>query len=156
MLIGFYTLGGIVYFMNKEEKTMKTWTLPVAGAQKFAANEYIAACYQIYCSGPNNNASCYDLYADANGNGMYDEGEISIANPPANMTFHGCGGYHRVVGEGVPANNGLVLQGEEYIPVFYWVGEALNPAEGGDMADFHYADLTRADAVVYSENPNHS
>ena len=111
MLIGFYTLGGIIYFRNKQEKTMKTWTLPVAGAQKFAANEYIAACYQVYCSGPNNNASCYDLYADANGNGMYDEGEISIANPPANMTFHGCGGYHRVVGEGVPANNGFVLQG---------------------------------------------
>jgi hypothetical protein len=137
---------------------MKTWTLPVAGAQKFAANEYVAACYQIYCGGPNNNASCEDLFADENGNGIYDQGERSIANPPyVGATFHGCGGYHRVVGEGVPVENGFVLQDGKYIPVFYWIGEALNPTlNDGDMADFHFADLTRGDAVIFSENPNHS
>ena len=136
---------------------MKTWTLPVAAAQKFAANEYVAACYQIYCGGPNGNASCYDLFADANANGIYDEGDYSVANPPyAGATFRGCGGYERVVGEGVPTNNGFVRQGEEYIPVFYWFGDILDPTEAGDMADFHFTDLTREDAVIYSDNPNHS
>ena len=138
-------------------KIMKTWTLPVAAAQKFAANEYVAACYQIYCGGPNGNASCYDLFADANANGIYDEGDYSVANPPyAGATFRGCGGYERVVGEGVPTNNGFVRQGEEYIPVFYWFGDILDPTEAGDMADFHFTDLTREDAVIYSDNPNHS
>ena len=136
---------------------MKTWTLPVAAAQKFAANEYVAACYQVYCGGPNGNGSCYNLFADNNGNNQYDEGETSIANPPyEGATFIGCGGYHRVIGERVPANNGFVLQGEEYIPVFYWFGEVMDVQEEGDMADFHFADLTRADAVIFSENPNHS
>ena len=136
---------------------MKTWTLPVAGAQKFSANEYVAACYQVYCGGPNNNAYCSDLFSDDNGNGVYDEGETSIANPPyVGARFKGCGGYHRVIGEGVPTNNGFVLQGEEYIPVFYWFGEVMDPTEAGDMADFHFADLNRADAVIFSENPNHS
>ena len=135
---------------------MKNWKLPKAVAQQFVANEYVAACYQIYCGGPNDNAYCTDLYADSNGNGICDEGE-SIANPPyEGARFKGCGGYHRVVGEGAPANNGFVIQGEEHIPVFYWFGEALNPTEEGDMADFHFTDLTRADAVVYSDNPNHS
>ena len=135
---------------------MKTWTLPIAAAQKFAANEYVAACYQIYCSGPNGNASCTDLYKDMNGNGMLDEGE-SIVNPPyEGATFRGCGGYHRVVGEGVPSNNGFVVQDGNSIPVFYWFGEVMNPTEAGDMADFHFTDLTKANAVIYNENPNHS
>ena len=135
---------------------MKTWTLPVAAAQKFAANEYVAACYQIYCSGPNGNASCTDLYKDMNGNGMLDEGE-SIANPPyEGARFAGCGGYHRVVGEGTPSNNGFVVQDGNSIPVFYWFGEVMNPTEAGDMADFHFTDLTKANAVIYNENPNHS
>ena len=136
---------------------MKTWTLPVAQGQEFTANEYVAACYQIYCGGPNNNGYCTNLYADDNGNGKYDEGETSIANPPyAGARFKGCGGYHRVVGEGTPKNNGFVLQDGEYIPVFYWLGDVMDPTEAGEMADFHYADLTRENAVIYSENPNHS
>lgn len=137
---------------------MKTWTLPVAAAQKFAANEYVAACYQVYCGGPNGNASCSDLFADENGNREFDaDVDYSIANPPyAGATFRGCGGYHRVVGEGVPENNGFVLQGEEYIPVFYWFGEVMDPTEAGDMADFHFADLTREDAVIFSDDANHS
>ena len=135
---------------------MKTWTLPVAVAQKFASNEYVAACYQVYCGGPNGNAWCEDLYVDNNGNGALDAGE-SIANPPyEGARFAGCGGYHRVVGEGVPANNGYVLQDGVSIPVFYWFGEVMDPTEAGDMADFHFTDLTKADAVIFSENPNHS
>ena len=94
---------------------------------------------------------------DTNGNGTYDEGDVDIAKPPyAGATFIGCGGYHRVIGEGVPANNAFVLQGEEYIPVFYWIGEVLDPTEEGDMAEFHFADLKRENAIIYSENPNHS
>ena len=60
---------------------MKNWQLPVAAAEKFAANDYVAACWQIKCAGPNNNAYCTNLFADDNGNGQYDVGETSIANP---------------------------------------------------------------------------
>lgn len=135
----------------------KTWKAPMAVAESFNANDYVAACYQVYCGGPNGNASCSGLWADSNGNGTYDEGDVDIAKPPyAGATFIGCGGYHRVIGEGVPANNAFVLQGEEYIPVFYWIGEVLDPTEEGDMADFHFADLKRENAIIYSENPNHS
>ena len=130
---------------------MKIWTRPAAVAQKFAANEYVSACYQVYCAGPNDNAYCTNLYAS--------DGVTSIANPPyEGAMFKGCGGYHRVVGEGVPANNGYVefeIGGEQY-PVFYWFGEVLDPTEAGEMADFHFADLNRTDAVIFSDDPNHS
>ena len=127
---------------------MKTWTLPIAEAQEFAANDYVSACYRIYCGGPNNNAYCEDLL---------DNNDVSVANPPyEGARFKGCGGYHRVYGEGTPANNGYVLQDGESIPVFYWFGKVLDITEVGDMADFHFTDLTKADAVVYNENPNHS
>lgn len=138
---------------------MKTWTLPVAAAQKFAANEYVAACYQVYCGGPNDNAFANTmLYADTNANGKYDAGvDAGIVEPPyEGAKFAGCGGYHRVIGEGAPANNGFVEHNGEYIPVFYWFGEVMDPTVAGDMDDFHFADLTRSDAVVYNENPNHS
>ena len=136
---------------------MKTWKLPEAVAQEFVANEYVSACYQVYCGGPNGNEWCANLYADSNGNGTYDEGDVSIANPPyEGARFKGCGGYQRVIGEGEPHNNGFVLQNGEYYPVFYWLGEVMDPTEAGDMADFHFADLGRSDAVIYSDNPNHS
>ena len=128
---------------------MKNWSLPTAVAQEFTANEYVAACYQVYCGGPNDNGYCSDLFAN--------DKETSIANPPyEGARFKGCGGYHRVVGAGYPSNNGYVLQDGEYIPVFYWIGEVMDPTEAGDMADFHFADLTRADAVISSDDPNHS
>ena len=138
---------------------MKKWTLPMAVAQQFTANDYVAACYKIYCGGPNENAYNTNLFADNNGNGVYDEGETSIANPPyAGARFKGCGGYHRVSGEGYPANNGFVEQDGEYIPVFYWFGDALEPTEDGDMADFHFTDLSNPNAVIAfpADNPNHS
>ena len=98
-----------------------------------------------------------ELYADTNGSGVYDEGDTDIAHPPyAGAHFKGCGGYHRVLGEGIIANNGFVLQGEEWIPVFYWKGDVIDPTETGEMADFHITDLSKANAVVYSDNPNHS
>lgn len=128
---------------------MRTWNLPKAVAQEFSANEYVAACYQVYCGGPNSNDWCSDLFAS--------DKETSIANPPyEGARFKGCGGYHRVVGEGVPTNNGYVLQDGKYIPVFYWFGEVMDPTEAGDMADFHFADLEKSNSVIYSDNPNHS
>ena len=127
---------------------MKNWKLPMAVAQKFTANDYVAACYQIYCGAPNDNGYCADLI---------DEAGNSIANPPyEGARFKGCGGYHRVVGHAAPSNNGYVIQDGEHIPVFYWFGEVMDPTEAGDMADFHFTDLTKTDAVIYSENPNHS
>lgn len=128
----------------------RTWKQPAAIAQKFMANEYVAACYQVYCGGPKDNAYCTGLYADDG---------TDIANPPyEGARFRGCGGYHRVIGEGVPTNNGYVCMGEDKIPVFYWLGEVMDPtlADEGDMADFHFADLNRSDAVIFSDNPNHS
>lgn len=126
----------------------RTWKQPAAIAQKFMANEYVAACYQVYCGGPNNNAYCTGLYANDG---------TDITNPPyEGARFKGCGGYHRVIGEGVPTENGYVRMEGENIPVFYWLGEVMDPTEAGDMADFHFADLNRSDAVIYSDNPNHS
>ena len=130
---------------------MKTWTLPIAEAQKFAANEYVSACYKIYCGGHNDNAFCTNLFAS--------DGVTSIANPPyEGARFKGCGGYHRVVGEGEPENNGYVEfeVGGEQLPVFYWFGDVLDVTEAGDMADFHFTDLTNDNAVIYNEDPNHS
>ena len=137
---------------------MKTWTLPVSVAQNFSANDYVAACYRVYCGSPLGNAYCTNLYADPNLNGDYDEGEVSIANPPyEGARFRGCGGYHRVVGEGYPANNGTAEINGEHYPVFYWFGEIMDPTVfEGDMADFHLADLSVPDAVIANENPNHS
>ena len=135
---------------------MKNWTLPVAEGQEFATNEYVSACYQVYCGGPNGNASCSALYADTNGNGQYDEGTDACVAQRAGFTFSGCGGYHRVVGEGTPKNNGFVLQNGKYLPVFHWFGEVMDPTEAGDMAEFHFADLTRKDAVIFSDDANHS
>ena len=137
---------------------MKTWTLPVAVAQKFAANEYVAACYQIYCFGPQNNDDCDALYADTNNNGVYDAGiDETIVEAPYGYSFYGCNGYHRVIGQVEPHANGFVKQtNDTYMPVFYWFGSITDPVADADVADFHFTDLTRADAVIYSENPNHS
>lgn len=128
---------------------MKNWTLPVAVARSFAANDYVAACYQIKCIGPNDNAYNSDLLA-ADG--------TSVANPPyEGARFKGCGGYHTVTGDAAPTSpNGVVIQdGQEY-PVFYWFGDVLDITEAGDLADFHFTDLGVADAVIPAENPNHS
>ena len=136
---------------------MKNWQLPVAAAEKFAANDYVAACWQIKCAGPNNNAYCTNLFADDNGNGQYDVGETSIANPPyEGARFKACGGYQLVKGEGEPQVNGFVEQDGQYLPVFYWLGDVMNPTElDGEMADFHYTDLTQ-EGAFYHDPRNHS
>ena len=136
---------------------MKTWTLPVAAAQKFAANEYVAACYRVFCAGPNNNASCIDLFADDDGDGIFNsEFDNSVAEPPEGITIVGCGGYHRVVGDSYPKNNGFVLQGEEYIPVFYWFGETMDPSYAEETDSYHFAFLTEENPILTSDEPNHS
>ena len=62
---------------------MKTWTIPVATAQQFVANDYVAACFKMSCEawspfmeqiGMEEGAGCFieNLYADTNGNGLWD------------------------------------------------------------------------------------
>ena len=135
---------------------MKTWTLPVSVAQNFSANDYVAACYRVYCGSPLGNASYTNLYADTNLNGEFDEGDVSVVSLPyEGATMRGCGGYHRVVGEGYPANNGLVEIDGVCYPVFFWTGEVMDSTVAG-AGDYHVADLTAPDAVITNESPNHS
>lgn len=46
----------------------KAWSTPLLQTEVFEANEYIAACYTGVCN------ITGEVYMDANGNGVYDEG----------------------------------------------------------------------------------
>jgi hypothetical protein len=145
---------------------MKTWTRPISVGQKFAANDYVAACYRIYCCTPHGNDSCDRIFADLNGNGVYEAGidPIAIQGPTGTELFHGCQGYHDVRGEAIPGINGFARVAREepemILPVFYWYGDVTDsvkddPMEGSE-ADFHVADMANPNAIVIHDNPNYS
>lgn len=108
---------------------MNIWKQPMAVGQNFAANEYVAACYNIYCATPHENGVISKLYNDTNGNGVYDEGiDLLEAEPGA---ARGCDEKHVGIISGDPNKvNGFVQMREandegiyEIVPVFWWVSD---------------------------------
>ena len=139
---------------------MKTWTIPVAVAQQFIANEYVSACYYIKCCTPNNNSRSSLLVYDNNGNGEYDEGidEISYKG-----WVSGCAGIHLARIEGTIANNGIAIRenaSNPYVkPVFLWSGEVKdisNPYDGKVIYGDHVTDLTAEGAYSIDNETNFS
>ena len=105
---------------------MKTWTIPVAKEQKFAANEYVSACYSILCVTPMDNSPYGMIVADSNGNGVYDAGSDAVVfdpKPYGQTWLKGCGRWHEVeiIGEVPTQNNGFVtaFQNNLVTPVYY-------------------------------------
>lgn len=138
---------------------MKTWTIPTANAQKFAANEYVSACFSVRCVTPNNNALGRYLYEDTNNSGTFEKDIDKCLFDPG-IVFDGCGGYHTVTIQGDPAdlknNCFIAMSNGEVIPYFYWSGSVINPKEAPQLHDIHGTDLTRDDVIIPAENPNFS
>ena len=106
---------------------MKTWTIPVATAQQFAANEYVSACYKLSCAawpawikGEGDGAWTLidNLYEDTNGNGQWDGKDVDkliisgVCTCGAEMEDH-------VVGDPNMPNSFMEIDGE-IIPSYFW------------------------------------
>jgi len=143
---------------------MKSWTIPVAITQQFAANEYISACYQVRCITPNGNAAYRLLAADSNHSGAYDAGDDVIFDPQKfNQRYvAGCNGTHVIQITGDPSqiqSNGFAVNLDNPFtecqhPIYFWYGSVINVSKPGyhvnetAYADVHCTDLSAADAFV--------
>ena len=109
---------------------MKTWTIPVATAQQFAANEYVSACFKMSCEawspfmeeiGMEDGTGCFidNLYADTNGNGQWDGKDVDnliISGPVtcgAEMEDH-------IVGDANKPNCFIVFNDGVAHPAYTW------------------------------------
>ena len=121
---------------------------PLASVEIFRANEYVAACYKIKCTTPNNNDTFKYLDDDTNHNGQYDKGDKLVYS--SQWGFNGCGNWHKgVIKSEAPSANGFVVKrnGRSY-PVFYWEEHLSN-----DSVDYHVMTPGREN---YETNPNAS
>lgn len=85
----------------------KTYVKPAIVGEKFIANEYVAACYKIKCTTPNNNESYSALYND-DGDGIFDSQKDTLVYK---SSFHGCGNWHKgVIRDSAPTANGFVTR----------------------------------------------
>ena len=130
---------------------MKTWNIPTAVAQRFAANDSVSACYNVLCVTPLNNAQ-FGMIVDASGEVVYDP------KPDGQTWLRGCGGTHEVeiIGD-LPTVNGYVtaFKDNPEMPVFYWFGDVIgDPTLDEDaeklISDLHVTDLGRSDAITES------
>lgn len=120
---------------------MKTWTMPVAFAQKFAANEYVSACtYEILCDLElPEGAKCLQIP------GPFDYNQDGVVDDPANNYYSPCGAKHSVatstefydytftIGSTKFNNQGLFPL-DEPIEAKFWV--ELNDA--GQLVNAHF------------------
>ena len=118
---------------------MKNWTIPVATAQKFAANEYVSACYKMKCS--LDDELFYRIWKDTNGNGVFDENtDKTIIGGGDYDIFGCCEGYITASFPDFPTANAYASVNpttNESVPVFYWEGPACHAdgtayPDGGD------------------------
>lgn len=136
----------------------KTWMEPKIMVQEFVANEYVAACYKIKCTTPNNNGSYTRLYNDTNGNGTWDSKDQLVYSSGG---FHGCNKWHKgIIRDSAPTANGFVVRSEktggtwlkpEYEDVaesVFWWEEKL-----GSSIDYH---SMVPGTENYESNPNAS
>lgn len=97
----------------------KEWVEPEILVQQFVANEYVAACYKIRCTTPNNNSTYKSIYEDTNKNGAWDRNDKLIYSNW--FGFEGCNNWHiGIIRDEAPAANGFVTNGRQADPVFYW------------------------------------
>lgn len=135
----------------------KTWMEPRIMVQEFVANEYVAACYNIKCTTPNNNDSYTRLYNDTNGNGTWDSGDELLYEYYGGGGFYGCNKWHKgVIRDTAPTANGFVvrkewvggLKREDVATSVFWWKEKL-----GASSDYHV--MVPGDEN-YETNPNAS
>lgn len=132
----------------------KKWVEPEILVQQFVANEYVAACYKIKCTTPNDNARYYYIYEDTNGNGEWDEKDQQIYRSNSWGGFTGCNQWHKgVIRDSAPTANGFVTTGtnpkrSESARVFYWYEDF-----GGQYAHIH---VMTPGNENYETNPNAS
>lgn len=136
----------------------KVWQEPQVMVQPFVANEYVAACYRIRCTTPNDNDYFDYLFDDSNHNGVWDREDKKLMGGLVSPDFHGCNKWHSgIIKDEAPAVNGFVTN--NYSPtdllgrpntsygVFWWK-ENL-----GSAYDYH---VMTPGAENYETNPNAS
>ena len=136
----------------------KEWESPRVLVQEFVPNEYVAACYKIKCTTPNNNSRYYYLYDDTNKNGTLDaEDELKYSNPGImgfGGGFTGCGRWHKgIIKDEAPTANGFVTKApygssNAQPAAIYWWEENL-----GSSIDYHSMTPGKEN---YESNPNAS
>lgn len=123
----------------------REYVRPTAVVENFAADEYVAACYKIYCETPNNNSKYTSVYYNGSSNPVYSNG----------WGFTGCGRYHNgVVQDDPPTANGYVKDSRgNTAPVFVWE-EKL----GGNTVDVHVMNPNGAgyEDISSPQHPNAS
>ena len=108
---------------------MKTWKMPAANAQQFAANDYVSACFKMTCeawskwmdeAGVENGdwVLIDNLYDDTNGNGKWDGKDVDklIISGPATCG-HEMEGH--VVGDPTKPNCFMEIEGDIF-PGYTW------------------------------------
>lgn len=133
----------------------RTWERPQANVQTFQMNDYVSACYEVYCWTPYNNSYGY-LFEDTNNDGHLDIGDSLLVR-------------NRVRGDRVaehtgslPQNNGFWLgyndNGDIVAkPIFIFYGKAV--AGGLNIHASDLSDPTNEHAVkniATSDHPNRS
>lgn len=137
----------------------KRWEDPRIMLEQFVPNEYVAACYKIRCTTPNNNSSYTKIYDDTNQNGKYDSGDRLVYESA--WGFNGCNNWHNgVIRDSAPSANGFVVR-----EVTEWVGFKPTTKEQADSVfwwkesfkdgsvDYH---VMVPGAENYETNPNAS
>ena len=144
---------------------MKAWNAPRGFILQFAANDYVSACYNVYCATPRNNMKFHFIIDDTNGNGVYDAGSDTVVfnskdYHASNINVWGCGGYHTVQIQGdLPTANGFAIKDNGTIvePILWWNGSVVEPnpsIPGVNFKTFHVSDLTRPDAIIPATGDN--
>lgn len=139
--IGFVVGKGKIIMKKKYKRPMASQTI-------FQANEYVAACYKINCTTPNDNATFHYLYDDTNKNGVYDQKDKLVYSNF--LGFTGCSHWHKgIIKSEAPTANGFVkAYGGKAYSVFYWKEHLSN-----DSVDYHVMTPGREN---YETNPNAS
>lgn len=122
--------------MKKYEK--EKWESPRIVVEKFATNDSINACYEVYCYFPNNNSEG-SIYQDSNGDGILDYGDKCVLN--GNWSGDGVAEFTGTQ----PKDNGFWVERDKWgrttgtvKPVFVYQGKSF----GEGHSSWHAADLS--------------
>ena len=132
---------------------MKKYSKPEMQYEPFVTNDFVAACYKIKCTTPNNNSYYKYLYDDTNSDGQLDNGDKLLYS--SGSSFKGCNKWHiGVIQDNAPSANGFVTT-ERYsknknvnAKSIYWWSEDL-----GSTSDYH---VMTPGNENYETNPNAS
>lgn len=130
----------ICVYIKERETMRKEYVKPMMAGEEFVANEYVAACWYGNCNISGN------VYADTNGNGVYDAGVDKFS-----YTNTACYSSAQFAIQGV--DNGYDQQSDflnAFVVKTEWVKVKDNP---GHMYD-EYEQVTTA-TPVYNYNKHH-